>query len=291
VRVLVAIPAKDEELTIGSIVTLCKEHGDVLVIDDGSSDRTARIAELCGAKVLRHETNMGKAKALKAAFTYALEHNYDILVCLDADGQHNPDDIPSLLELVVNDEADFVIGSRSRRGIPKYRVFGQKVLDVLTRFASGVNITDSQSGFRVLNRTALKCLKNFESNGYGIESEMIVYLAGKIRIKEKTINVRYDVPNKHKRNPFTHGMEVLNTIIGIIGYRRPLISFGLTGSILSIAGLAFGLWAFSTYYAIGKLPYGPSLASALLLILGLLMIVSGLILNSLVQIVKNSGKT
>jgi len=286
-KVLVAIPAKDEELTIGTIVALSKQYGDVLVVDDGSKDETFRVAELCGAKVLRHGQNLGKAEALKTAFRYAYENGYDVVVCLDGDGQHNPCDIPKLLEPIIKDEADLVIGSRFlRKNIPKYRIFGQKVLDVLTSFASEAKITDSQSGFRALNRKVLELLKDFKSEGYSIESEMIVFLAGKVRIKEVPIDVRYDVPNKHKKNPFAHGLGVLSDLIGLIGYKRPLLSFGFAGFVLIIIGLAFGFWAFSTYYITNKLPYGPSIASALFLILGLLLFTSGLILNSLVQIMR-----
>jgi len=278
---------EDEELTIGSIVALSKQYGDVLVVDDGSTDNTSKIAEICGAKVLRHEQNLGKAKALESAFKYAFKNDYDIVVCLDGDGQHNPCDIPKLLEPILNGEADLVIGSRYiRKNIPKYRVFGQRVLDILTNFASKTNVTDTQSGFRAMNRKVLELLQNFKSEGYSIESDMIMFLANKVRIKEVPIDVRYDVPKKHKKNPLSHGLEVLSSIIGFIGYKRPLLSFGLSGFILTVIGLIFGFWAFSTYYTTNKLPYGPSIASALFLILGLLLFTSGLILNSLIQIMK-----
>jgi len=286
-KVLVAIPAKDEKLTIGTVVVLSKQYGDVLVIDDGSEDGTAKVAELSGAKVLRHEVNLGKAEALRSAFKYAIENGYDVVVCLDADGQHDPCDIPRLLEPIIKDEADLVIGSRFlRKNVPKYRIFGQKVLDVLTNFASEVKVTDSQSGFRALNRKVLEYLKDFRSDGYSIESDMIAFLAGKVRIMEVPIDVRYDVPNKHKKNPLAHGLSVLSSLVGFIGYKRPLLLFGLSGFVLTVVGLAFGFWAFSTYYITNKLPYGPSIASALFLILGLLLITSGLILNSLVQMMK-----
>jgi len=287
VKVLVAIPAKDEELSIGTVVALSRQYGDVLVVDDGSSDNTSKVAELSGAKVLRHELNLGKAEALRSAFKYAIENGYDIVVCLDGDGQHDPDEIPRILDPIIRNEADLVIGSRFlRKNVPKYRVFGQKVLDVFTNIASEVKVTDSQSGFRALNRKALEYLRDLRSEGYSIESEMITFLAGKVRIKEVPINVRYDVPKKHKKNPLAHGLSVLSSLIGFIGYKRPLLTFGLLGFILTFTGLVFGFLAFSTYYVTNKLPFGPSIASALFLILGLLLIIAGLILNSLVQIVK-----
>jgi len=287
-KVLVAIPAKDEELTIGTVVALSKQYGDVLVVDDGSEDETARVAELSGAKVLRHEMNLGKAEALRSAFKYAIDNGYDVVVCLDADGQHNPHEIPKLLEPIIKDEADLVIGSRFlRKKVPKYRIFGQKVLDVLTNIASDVKITDSQSGFRALNRKALEYLKNFRFEGYSIESGMITALAGKVRIKEVPIDVRYDVPHKHKRNPFSHGLSVLSDLVGLIGYKRPLISFGIPGFVSILIGLLFGFIAFSEYYVTNRLPYAPSIACGLFMILGLLLVIAGLILNSLVQLMRS----
>lgn len=128
---------------------------------------------------------------------------------------------------------------------------------------------------------------DFESDGYSIESDMISHLSAKnLIIKEVPISVRYDVANKHKKHPVFHGFGVLSDLIGLIGYKRPLLFFGVPGFICFVAGLILGFYAFSIYYQTNKLPYGSSFASGSLLILGLLMIISGLILNSLVQIMK-----
>jgi len=291
-KILITIPAKNEELTIGgSVVALSRNYGDVLVVDDGSEDKTSEIAEALGARVLRHGTNLGKAEALRDAFRYAVGEGYDVAVCLDGDGQHKPYEIPKLLEPILRGEADLVIGSRFLRAtVPKYRIFGQKVLDVLTNFASEVKVTDSQSGFRALNRKALNALKDSDSEGYSIESEMITALAEKVRIKEVPIDVRYDVPHKHKKNPFTHGLSVLSHLVSLIGYKRPLISFGVPGFISVLIAMVFGFMAFSEYYVTTRLPFGLSIATALFLILGLLLIISGLILNYLVRLVGSCQK-
>ena len=115
-KTLIIIPAYNEELTIGSVVALARKYGDVLVVDDGSADRTSEIARNAGAFVIKHETNMGKGAALRTGFEYALSMDYKIVVTLDADGQHNPDEIPVLLEPIVNGKADLVIGSRYLNG-------------------------------------------------------------------------------------------------------------------------------------------------------------------------------
>ncbi len=289
-NIIAIIPAYKEEIAIGSVVLKAKKHVDrVIVVDDGSPDKTAEVAELAGAEVIRLDRNYGKAYALMRGLERAKELDCSVVVMLDADGQHDPDEIPRVVNPILRGEADMVIGSRFldvRGDIPKYRILGQKILTFTTNFGSNVSITDSQSGFRAINRKALENL-NFKSYGYSIESEMICYLSYKgLVIKEVPISAIYDVPNKHKKNPFSHGLSVLNDLIGLIGYRRPLFLFGLAGFILTVLGLAFGFWAFSIYYQTNKLPYGPSIGSAVFLILGLLMVTSGLILNSLVQIVK-----
>lgn len=294
--IVAVIPAYNEEIAIGSVVLKTKKYVDrVIVVDDGSPDKTAEVAELAGAEVIKLDRNYGKAYALMKGFERAKELGCSIVVTLDGDGQHDADEIPLLIGPVIKGEADLVIGSRflenggargNRGRIPKYRILGQKILTFTTNLGSGIAVTDSQSGFRAMNRKALENL-DFESDGYSIESDMISHLSSKgFVIKEVPISAIYDVPNRHKRNPFAHGLSVLNDIIGLIGYRRPLLLFGLVGVVLTALGLAFGFWAFSVYYTTNKLPYGPSIGSAVFLILGLLLITSGLILNSLVQIMK-----
>ena len=289
-NIVVVIPAYNEELAIGSVVLRAKLYaGRVLVIDDGSTDRTAEIAMIAGAEVIKLDKNCGKAFALMRGLELARELDYPVVVTLDGDGQHEIDEIPYITEPILRGEADLVIGSRFLRTnhIPRYRTVGQKVLNLATTLASNLRITDSQSGFRALNRRALECLSDFESEDYNIESDMIAHLSAKgLRIKEVPVSVRYEVPNKHKKNPLLHGMDVLSNLIGLIGYKRPLLSFGVTGAAFVLVGILSGFWAFSTYYNVGRLPYGPSIGSALFLILGLLCIMSGLILNSVTRIMR-----
>jgi len=165
-------------------------------------------------------------------FTRACTYTPLAIVMLDADGQHNPAEIPGLIKPILAGKADMVIGSRFLNGtnrIPKYRVFGQKTLDIATKVSSGVACTDSQSGFRVLGRRALANL-DFYSEGYNIESDMLTHFARRgLTITEVPIGVTYSVVNGHKKNSLAHGLDILSHIIGIVGYRRPLISFGCRG--------------------------------------------------------------
>jgi len=284
------IPAYNEELTIGSVVLKTRNYvGDVYVIDDGSSDETARVAEAAGATVFRHANNEGKAKAVLSAFSEIRPMGYDAVVMLDADGQHEPDEIPIVLQPVLDGAADMVIGSRvmnGSKGIPSYRKAGQIVLNYATEVGAQVHVTDSQSGFRALNKEAVNNM-NFMSTGYTLESDMINHLAEKgLRIAEVPIPPKYSAPNNHKKNPMAHGMGVLNGVAGFVGYRRPLLFFGLPGFAMILVGLALGLLAIGQVFIFGWL--FQSMAATLLVIVGTMLVVAGLTLNSLVALMKSS---
>lgn len=288
------IPAYNEALVIGSVVLQAKKYVDrVIVVDDGSTDRTAEIARLAGADVISMPENGGKASALMAGFARARALGYEAVVTLDGDGQHDPDEIPVVAAPVLAGEADLVIGSRflnNKADIPKYRVAGQKVLNGFTNLSTdgGFSTTDSQSGFRALGRRALENL-TFLSDGYNIESEMIAHFAPLgLAMAEVPISVSYDVPHKHKKNPVSHGFGVLARIVGLIGYRRPLLFFGIPGIIIALLGLGAEVLTFSRYYHTGQFHYIIFTGGFAALILGLMLITSGLILNSLVMITKGS---
>jgi len=289
-KIIAIIPAYNEELAIGSTVLRTKQFVDkVIIVDDGSHDMTSVIAEHAGAEVIRLSKNHGKAYAVMRGFDRARQLNTDIVVMLDGDGQHHPEEIPTLIAPILMDDADLVIGSRylvTDNKIPTYRRVGQKTLDTLTKFASSYKPTDSQSGFRALNVKALNSF-TIEPSGYDIESVMISYLSDKgFRIVEVPINVDYEVPHKHKKNFFYQGMAIFSNLVGIIGYRRPLISFGIPGLILVLFGCFMGLWAISDYTTNKIFPYSVTAVGGITLLLGLLFLNTALILNSIVQVVK-----
>lgn len=221
-RIAAVIPAFNEEVAIGSVALLTGEHVDeVIVVDDGSSDRTAHVAEMAGARVIRHHKNMGKGAALKTGFEAA---DADVVVTLDADGQHNPAEIPKLVEPILRGEADVVNGSRYLHGrdenTPRYRRVGQRILDRATNLATGLEITDTQSGFRAFSAESIPHFK-FRDPGFVVESEMLSDAAeAGLRIVEVEVGVRYDVDGS-TRNPISHGVSVLLRIIGDIELKRP----------------------------------------------------------------------
>ena len=215
-KTIVIIPAFNEQAAIESVVSKSLQYAnDVLVVDDGSSDNTSQIAEKAGASILKHSNNFGKGVALKDAF--AKIEGYDIVITIDGDGQHNPCEIQNLIKPIVDDEADFVNGSRYlnafEENTPAYRRVGQKVLDIATNIAAGTNVTDSQSGFRAFKGSTINCYK-FRDPGFGIESEMIADAAqNNLRIVEVPITVKYDVENSSTKGPISHGVGVLLKII------------------------------------------------------------------------------
>ena len=242
-KVAVLLPAYNEEVAIASMILLSERYADeVIVIDDGSTDRTAEVSEIAGATVLRHKINQGKGVALKTGFAYAKD--YDIIVTIDADGQHNPSEIPLLIKPIEDDEADLVNGSRYLNGqdtsTPKYRRVGQTVLDTATNIASGVKLTDSQSGFRAFSS---KCFKyfNFDPEGFGIESDMLIEASeNNLRIVEVEITVRYDV-NTTRANPVIQGLSVLLRVLELMRLNRPLIYYGIAGAIILFFGILIHL--------------------------------------------------
>ena len=213
---IVIIPAFNEEVAISSIVKRSMKYADeVLVVDDGSTDRTSQIAKDAGARVIKHYNNLGKGVSLKDAF--AEVKGYDIVVTIDGDGQHNPDEIPNLVRPIMEGRADLVNGSRYLDGFddetPAYRRVGQRVLDIATNVTSGTHVTDSQSGFRAFSGKTIPYFR-FRDTGFGIESEMLADAAeNNFRIVEVPITVRYDVENSSTKGPVTHGVGVLIKII------------------------------------------------------------------------------
>lgn len=288
-KTLIIIPAYNEELTIGSVVALAKKYGDVVVVDDGSSDRTSEISREAGAVVIRHKTNKGKGAALRTGFEYALTKEYDVIVTIDADGQHNPDEIPHLIEPLLKGEADLVIGSRylndSKKKIPLYRRFGLWVLNKTTKVASNLDV-DSQSGFRAMSRKALEAIE-LNSDDYSAETDMIVRAQEKgVKIKEVPISVRYDVPKKHKKNPISHGLSVLSSIIGLMGYKRPLLLFGTLSLLSFIAAGVLAYWALEPYLHGGRVYLTQAIGAGIFTIIGIQLFVAGLTLNVLVRMVR-----
>lgn len=176
-KVLLLIPAFNEAPTIGRIVRVAKRYiSDVLVVDDGSLDETSLAAANAGAIVERLKTNMGKGRALKSGFTYALANEYESVVTMDADGQHDAHDIAGFLPLL--DRYDLVLGNRmeDRAAIPKLRLIANTVSSLLVSARCGQRIYDSQTGFRSYSAALLKRVR-LTCSGYDLETEVVIRAA------------------------------------------------------------------------------------------------------------------
>ena len=208
------IPAYNEEKALADVIGKTFEHVDeVIVVDDGSSDKTSEVAIEAGARVIKHSVNLGKGEALKSGFKAVGDDS--IIITIDGDGQHNPSEIPDLVRPIIEDGADLVNGSRYMNGpeenTPAYRRVGQKILDIATNISAGTKVTDSQSGFRAFSPKS-KNVFRFKDTGFGIESEMLVDAAeAGLKIVEVPITVRYDLDGSTK-DPITHGVGVLFNI-------------------------------------------------------------------------------
>jgi len=186
---------------------------EVLVVDDGSTDDTVEVATAAGAVVVSHEVNKGYGAAIRTCFNYARENNFDVMVILDGDGQHDPSCIPDFINVMKTSEADVVIGSRflvknKLSPIPRYRIAGMKVLNLFTRL-HGIKTTDSQSGYRAYSRRAIEKIK-ITNPDMGVGSEILTQVKKfSLKLVEIPITVRYDIDGGTlAKNPVSHGIGV-----------------------------------------------------------------------------------
>jgi len=288
------IPAFNEEKTVAQVVEGARRYvTEVIVIDDGSEDTTSEKAVLAGAKVIRIPRNMGKAHALSIGLMTAALNGSNVVVCLDADGQHDPNDIPKLVQPIIENMADMVIGSRfldahAKGLIPSYRRLGQGVLTLATNLGSSVKITDSQSGYRAFRREVIAGFDYSTPQGMEIESSMVRSAVRRgIRIEEVPIVARYEGLETSTLKPGSHGMSVLGAVIRSIRTEHPLLYFGGSGIVMAVIGVLLGLYSIDRYIAVKALPLGPALLAVMLSGLGVLFVLVGLILNAISELMAN----
>jgi len=287
--VVVGIPAFNEEKMIARVVLEAQKFANVVVVcDDGSIDLTAKIAARIGADVVRHERNLGYGTALMSLFRRARELDADILVTLDADGQHDPNEIPDIVKPIVQGIADMVIGSRfvDVRGtaeMPLYRRVGAQLITKLVNNSSKNGVSDAQSGFRAYNQKALGRLSISEA-GMGASVE-ILFEANKHNLKI------YEVPSTCKYNnggvttstehPIAHGMGIIMSIIRLIVEERPLMVLGIPGIFCLFAGIAFGVWMLQLYAIEHQIATNIALASTAFVLISFFMLSTAIMLYAI----------
>lgn len=209
-NISIIIPAYNEEKTIAEVIRRAKKHSaKVIVIDDASSDNTPKIATKEGAKVYRHAVNRGLGGALGTGFKAALIENTEIMITLDADCQHDPEDIPKLIKPITDGQADVVIGSRflTRQDIPTLRRLYNGIGNIITFALFGVKTTDSQSGFRAFNKKAIGLI-DIKTNRMEVSSEIIKEIGlRKLRMKEVPITAIYTKYSLSKGQGFIVGIK------------------------------------------------------------------------------------
>ncbi len=202
--VLVVIPAYNEADLIGPVVTRARRHLPVLVVDDGSTDATATVAAAAGATVLRQQPNQGKGAALRAGFRHALVAGSEAVITLDADGQHDPDEIPRFLDCYAATRADLIIGARSFDRMPPVRRLANTLGRFCFSWAVGRPIPDNQSGYRLLSRRLLERTLDGREMGFEFEVEVIVLcLEAGYRLEWVPIRTLYAGETSHIR-PLHH---------------------------------------------------------------------------------------
>lgn len=178
-KILAIIPAFNEGQKIKSVIEETLKFLPVLVVDDGSADQTAILSEAAGARVIRQNPNQGKGAALLAGFEYALNRGYDAVLTLDADGQHDPQEIPLFLHQYAKENCDLIIGSREFFKMPLIRrianIWGEKAFS----WALRQPIRDNQSGYRLISSRLMNSVLASKERGFEFEVEMIVICAEK----------------------------------------------------------------------------------------------------------------
>jgi len=294
--VVVGVPAFNEEKTIAKVVLKAQEYSDkVVVCDDGSTDLTAEIAERLGAEVIRHDGRLGYGAAIQSLFRRARELGADVLVTLDADGQHDPSEVPNVVKPIVDGVADVVIGSRFvderlAYTLPWYRRAGIKFITKLANNSSKYAVKDAQSGFRAYNRKAIEKLVMFE-DGMGVSVEVLVNARKQgLRIQEvpATCNYSRDVKNS-THNPIRHGASVIMSILKLVIEDKPLIILGVPGIICLLAGAAFGAWMLRTYAAEHQIATNIALASIAFILIGLFALFTAITLYAISRLARKTN--
>jgi glycosyltransferase involved in cell wall biosynthesis len=287
--VVACIPAYNEMATIGWMIVETRKFVDAIIVcDDGSFDFTYDIACGLGVNVIKNEKNMGKGYSLKRLFSRALELEPDVVVMLDSDGQHDPNYIPKLIEPILKGEADVVIGSRymdgSIKNAPYYRRIGLRLINNLRTSV----VRDTQSGMRAFSGKALKVVNKTESDGYGVETEQIS-LAKKfgLRLLEVPIVVRYgNGLTTSKKNPFSHGLEILLTILRLVTEDRPLLFLGVPACLTLCVSIVSGYYLLFYYETKGVFSISWTLLFFFSFIIAILLGVSAIFLYSMQRLTK-----
>ena len=288
-KITIGIPAFNEEKNIASIILKLKKIADkIIVCNDGSTDLTADVAKELGTIVVNHSKNLGYGSAIRSIFLKAKELDSEILVTFDADGQHRIEDIQNVIEPIIKNNADIVIGSRflsDNSEVPNYRKFGINIITKITNASIHEKLTDSQSGFRAYNNKVLTELA-LADLGMGISTEILIKASAKgFKIVEVPITILYDGETS-THNPVSHGASVLFSTMKYTSIEHPLKFYGVPGIILTGIGLFFVGWTIQYFGEFRSFPPTLALIAIGATSIGVLLTITSILLYSLVSIVR-----
>jgi len=292
-KIAIGMPAYNEEKNIAPIIAKITEKGfSVILCNDGSIDMTEKIAQQMGAIVINHTKNLGYGGAIRSLFLKAKEMECDVLVTFDADGQHRIQDIDTVLEPILKNQADIVIGSRflgkKVENLPKYRKIGIDVITKLTNASLEKEITDSQSGFRAYNKEALQKI-NPSEYGMGVSTEILIKSSkADLRIVEVPIKILYE-GNTSTHNPISHGTSVIFSTMKFTAIEHPLKFYGVPGIILLIVGLFFIVWTIQEFSITREIITNLALLGIGSTLIGIMLLITSIILYSLVNVVRENN--
>lgn len=222
-RICVVIPTYNEAKSINSLLEQIKLLGiSVLVVDDGSSDNTAKLASDSGAVVLRNAKNEGKGASLLNGFKYVVDHNFDAAIAMDGDGQHDPADIKNFMRAAESSESAIFIGNRmlNVKNMPYLRILTNKFMSWLISCIVKQRIPDTQCGYRLIRKEALEKIK-LETSKFEIESEMLIK-AGRLGFKIESVPINTIYQDELSRiNPFLDTVRFIKFILKEIRWTMP----------------------------------------------------------------------
>ena len=291
--IIVGIPAFNEEKNIAALIIQLKKIADkIIVCNDGSTDLTSKIAEGLGVTVINQEKNLGYGAAIRSIFLKSKDLDGDILVTFDADGQHRIKDINRVINPIINEESDLVIGSRfldkSEKEVPQYRKVGIKIITKVTNATIKKQLTDSQSGFRAYSKKVLNELNPSEL-GMGISTEILIKASAKnFRISEVPIKITYN-GDTSTHNPISHGSSVLLSTIKYTSIEHPLKFYGIPSMIFFAIGLFFVYFSTQYYAEIGRLNTNLTLVAAGTMLIAIVLLITSILLYSLISVVREKN--
>lgn len=283
------MPAYNEEKNIASLILKINQLGyKVLICDDASTDSTPIIAEKLGAIVVKHTRNLGYGGAIQSLFSKARDLKADVLVTFDADGQHDYNDIPKLIQPISEGKADMVIGSRfleKKSSMPKYREIGIKTLTKLANAAIDKEVTDSQSGLRAYDKKAIELIYPSE-DAMGVSTEILIKAAqNNLRIVEIPVTVSYE-GDTSTHNPTVHGLSVLGTTLKLISIKHPMMFYGIPGFLFLTLGLSFSILALRSFADTKTIVTNQALIAIGATVVGLVLVMTAIILFSIISVVR-----